>query len=337
MTGLFILACLYTLYVARAFLLPVVLAVLLKFVLSPLVGGLKRLRIPEGLGALIVLLALVGALGAAFYELAGPAFEWMDRAPGSMRRLEEKLRELKAPVERMSAATERVEEMAQVGDAPPRQVEVADPSLGERLFQNVWNFSANAFVMLVLLYFLLASGDLFLRKLVRVLPTFSDRKRAVEILRQVELEVSAYLSTMTLINIGLGVAVGLAFYLLGMPNPALWAVMVALLNYVPYLGAIVGVAVMAVVAFLTFAETGEALLVPLAYLVINFVESYFVTPMILGRRLTLNPVVIFLGLTFWGWIWGITGALIAVPLLVAVKIVCDHSETLAPVGEFLGS
>jgi len=337
LSGLFVLACLYTLYFARVFLLPVVLALLLSFVLQPLVRGLKRLRIPAGLGALVVLLALVGALVAGGFYLAGPAVEWMDRAPGSMRTLEAKLRELKAPVERMSAATARVEEMTQVGEEGPRPVEVESQSLGQRLFQNVWNFAANSFVVLVLLYFLLAAGDLFLLKLVRVLPTLADKKRAVEILRQVQLEVSTYLSTLTLINIGLGAAVGLAFYLLDMPNPVLWAVMVALLNYVPYVGAIVGAAVMAVVAFLTFPETGHAMLVPAAYLVINFVESYFVTPLVLGRRLTLNPVVIFVGLTFWGWIWGVTGALIAVPLLVILKILCDHSESLAPVGEFLGS
>ncbi|HVF62326.1 MAG TPA: AI-2E family transporter [Thermoanaerobaculia bacterium] len=337
MNGLFVLASLYTLYFARAFVLPVVLAVLLSFVLQPLVRGLKKLRIPEGLGALVVLLALVGALAVAGYYLAGPAFEWMDRAPGSMRRVEAKLRELKAPVERIGEATARVEEMTQVGEEGPNAVEVESESLGRRLFQNLWTFSANAFVMLVLLYFLLAAGDLFLLKLVRVLPTLADKKRAVEILRQVELEVSAYLSTVTLINIGLGAAVGLAFWLLDMPNPILWGVMVALLNYIPYAGAIIGAAIMAVVAFLTFKETGQAMLVPAAYLLINFAESYFVTPMVLGRRLTLNPVVIFIGLTFWGWIWGVTGALIAVPLMVILKILCDHSARLAPVGEFLGS
>jgi predicted PurR-regulated permease PerM len=337
LTGIFVLACLYTLYVARGFLLPVVLAFLLSLLLSPLVRGLRRLHVPEALGALLVLLALVGALGLAVYELAGPALDWMDRAPGSMRQLEAKLRQLKAPVQRVSAATEQVEKMTRVGDDAPRQVEVAGDTLGERLFENAWNFSANTIVMLILLYFLLASGDLFLRKLIRVMPTRADKKRAVEIARQAQSEVSAYLATMTLINVLLGVAVGLAFYFLGMPNPGLWGLMAALLNYVPYLGALVGIATMAVVAFLSFQDTGQALLVPAAYAALNFVESYFVTPVVLGRRLTLNPVVVFIGLTFWGWIWGTVGALIAVPLLVVFKIFCDHSEPLAPVGELLGS
>jgi len=155
--------------------------------------------------------------------------------------------------------------------------------------------------------------------------------------RQVESEVSRYLGTVTLINIGEGTAVGLVAYLLGMPTPVLWGVMAALLPYIPFLGAMVGIGTTAVVALLTFQETGRALLMPLAYMAINFTQAYLVTPLLLGRRLTLNPVVIFLGLTFWGWMWGVVGALIAVPLLVIFKILCDHSERLAPIGEFLGS
>jgi predicted PurR-regulated permease PerM len=335
---LVVLACLYTLYFARGFLLPVVLACLLALLLAPAVRGLKRLRIPEGIGALLVLAVVVGTIGLALYQLTGPALEWLDRAPGSMRRVEQRLRQLKAPVEKVSEATERVERMARVEPgAAPREVEVAGEGLGARLFQNVWDFSADTVVMSILLYFLLASGDLFLRKLVRVLPTRADRQRAVEIAREVQSEVSAYLSTMTLINLCLGAAVGLAFHFLGMPNPALWGVMVALLNFIPYLGPLVGVATISVAAFLTFPEAGRALLVPAAYFALNFVESYFVTPLVLGRRLMLNPVVIFVGLTFWGWLWGVVGALIAVPLLVVLKIFCDRSERLAPLGEFLGS
>ncbi len=315
-----------------------VLACLLALLLAPVVRGLKRLRVPEGVGALLVLVVVVVAFAAAVYELTGPALDWLDRAPGSMRRVEQRLRQLKAPVEKVSEATERVERMARVEPgAAPRQVEVAGESLGARLFQNVWDFSANTVVMFILLYFLLASGDLFLRKLVRVLPTRADRQRAVEIARQVQSEVSAYLSTMTLINLCLGAAVALAFHFLGMPNPVLWGVMVALLNFIPYLGPLVGIATMAVVGFLTYPEVGRALLVPAVYFALNFVESSFATPFVLGRRLTLNPVVVFVGLTFWGWLWGVVGALIAVPLLVVLKIFCDRTERLAPLGEFLGS
>ena len=199
------------------------------------------------------------------------------------------------------------------------------------LLSSTQSVLAGAVVMLILLYFLLASGDLFLRKLVRVLPKLSDKKRAIEIARQTERHVSTYLATVTLINMGLGLAVALAMKLVGMPNPVLWGVTAGLLNYIPYLGPIVTAGVLTLVAVLSFDELGRALIVPALYMVINGLEGYLVTPTLLGRRLTLNPVVIFTGLIFWGWLWGIPGALLAVPILATFKIFCDHIPPLAPI------
>ncbi len=186
--------------------------------------------------------------------------------------------------------------------------------------------------MLVLLYFLLASGDLFLRKLIRVLTTLEDKKRAVEIARRLQEDISLYLLTITLINLGLGVAEGIAMHLLGMPNPLLWGVIAAILNFIPYLGAMVGMAVIAAVAALTFQTPGQILLPPLVYFLLTAAEGYLITPHIIGRRLTLNPVMILLGLIFWGWMWGIVGAIVAVPLLVSFKILCDHIPQLGTHG-----
>jgi predicted PurR-regulated permease PerM len=191
-------------------------------------------------------------------------------------------------------------------------------------------------VVIVLLYFLLASGDLFLRKLIKVLPTFKDKKRAVEIAREVESNISTYLFTVTLINAGVGVAVGVGVWLLKMPNPVLWGVIACVLSYIPYLGALVGVGILGLAALLVFDDLGHALAVPAVYLAVSFVEGNFITPLVLGRRLTLNPVVIFVGILFWFFLWGIPGALLAVPTLAVFKIVCDHVDTLAPVGEFFG-
>jgi predicted PurR-regulated permease PerM len=187
-----------------------------------------------------------------------------------------------------------------------------------------------------MLFFLLASGDLFMRKLIRVLPRVEDRKRAVEIARQVEEEVGRYLGTVTMMNLGIGTAVWISMALLGMPNPLLWGVMVFVSNFVPYLGSILCYVVIAVVGFLTFDTLGRCLLPLGVYLLLNFAEAYVVTPLVLGRRLTLNPVVLFLSLTFWGFLWGIPGAVLAVPIMVVFKIFCDHIEPLAPIGEFLG-
>ncbi len=337
LTGLFILAAFYTLYLGRAFFLPIILAILLSLLLNPVVRLLKKLRIPEGLGAALVVFGLLGVLGWGVYELATPAYEWVQQAPRSLRKVESKLREFKKPMQQMSKASEQVEKITTVGGAQaPPKVAVTTETLGERVFSRTTDLLANGAIMFILLYFLLASGDMFLRKLIRVLPSLADKKRAVEIARQIEREISAYLATITAINIILGLAVWGIMSLIGLPNPLLWGVLAAVTNYIPYLGALVMIGVLAMVGFVTFDSLGQALMAPGAFVGLNLLESYFLTPMILGRRLTLNPVVIFLGLTFWGWLWGITGALLAVPIMAVFKIFCDHSEALAPVGEFLG-
>ncbi|HEX6900346.1 MAG TPA: AI-2E family transporter [Thermoanaerobaculia bacterium] len=337
LTGMFVLALFYTLYLARSFFLPIVLALLLAFLFNPVLRWLKKLRIPSGLGAGIIVFGLLGLMGLGVYELADPALEWMEQAPRSFRNIERKLRELKKPVQTMSKATQQVEKMTQVtGGAQPRTVAVQTESLGEKLFSRATDFVANGMIMFILLYFLLASGDMFLRKLIRVMPSLSDKKRAVEIARQIETEISAYLATITLINVLLGLAVWGIMALIGVPNPLLWGVLATFTNYIPYLGAIIMIVVLAMVGFITFDDIGKALLAPGAFVGLNILESYILTPLILGRRLTLNPVVIFLGLTFWGWLWGITGAVLAVPIMVVFKIFCDHSESLASIGEFLG-
>lgn len=337
LTGLLILASFYTLYFGRAFFLPIVLAMLLNFLLSPVVRALRKLRIPNALGAALVVFGLLGGVSWGVYELSGPAYEWAEKAPATMRKLERKLREFKKPVQTMSKATQQVEQITDVGGGrQPQRVEVQTETLGERMFSQATEIVAGGLVMIILLFFLLASGDLFLRKLIRVLPSLADKKRAVEIARQIETDISAYLVTITIINVGLGLAVWGILTFLGVPNPLLWGVLATVTNYIPYLGAIVMIGVLAMVGFLTFESNTQAMMVPLSFVGLNILESYLVTPLVLGHRLTLNPVVIFLGLTFWGWLWGITGALLAVPIMVVLKIFFDHSEPLRPIGEFLG-
>ncbi len=339
-TGLFVLASFYTLYFCRSLLLPLVLAMLFSLLLSPLVRGLKRLRIPEPLGAGLVLLAVLGGVGFGIYELSAPATAWMQRAPQSLRAGEAKLHDLKRSVQRLGRATEQVEKIAEVspGSGPPQPAVAVQstPSLRERLLSEAADLVTGGGVMLVLLYFLLASGDLFLRKLIRVLPRLEDKRRAVEIARQVERDVSGYLSTVTTINLGLGAAVAICFALIGVPNPLLWGAMVTITNFVPYLGPAINYGVFAMVGLLTFNTVPRMLAPAGVFLVLNVLEAYLITPILLAKRLTLNPVMLFVGLTFWGWLWGITGAVLAVPIMVVLKIFCDHIEPLAPIGEFLG-
>jgi predicted PurR-regulated permease PerM len=228
--------------------------------------------------------------------------------------------------------------VAATGSTTPRvqEVTLAGPTLMDRFVETSAAFLAGALETLVLLYFLLASGDLFLQKLTKMLPEFKDKKKAVAIARETETSISMYLSTVALINVLEGGVVTLVMWALGMPNPVLWGVLVLFLEFVPYLGALVMVGVLTLAALSTFDNVPHIIAVPASYLAINLIQAYVVTPLLLGRRLTLNPVAILIGLILWWEVWGVAGAFIAVPLLATLKILCDHIETLAPVGEFLG-
>lgn len=336
--GLFALAVLYTLFAARILLLPIVLAILLSFILWPVVRALRRLRIPEALGALLVLAGMTVAAGYAVYALSGPATTWLAAAPQALRRIEQRLQVVKDTVADVQAATSRVEQIATVsgGDAPT-VVAVQGASLSSLLLASTGEIIATGVIILVLAYFLLASGDLFLRKCLRVMPTRRDRDLLVAMAQELQNSISGYLFTVTLINAGLGVAVAAAMALLGLPNALLWGAIAAAFNFVPYIGAAVGIACVAAASLITFGTLGEAIVPPAVYLLLTTIEAYLVTPAVLSRRFTLNPVVVLVGLLFWGWIWGIPGALIAMPLVMTVKIVCDYVPALGTVGEFLSN
>lgn len=336
--GILVLMVLYTLYFAATLLLPITLALLFSLLLSPPVRWLTVLRIPPPVGAAVVMLVLLGGVGQGIYLLSGPAGEWLDKAPHSFREVEWKLRALKKPIEEVQKATQQVEKLTVLEDGDKTvEVEVKEPSLTRTLISSTPIVLAELGVCVVLLYFLLASGDNFLRKLVRVIPRLQDKRRAVEIARRIQHDISSYLFTIALINAGLGVAVGTALYFLDMPNPALWGAMAAALNFAPYLGAIVGVVVVGMAAMLSFNDLSQAALVPAVYLGLTTLEGQVVTPLIVGRRLAISPVVVFLGITVWGWLWGIPGVLLAVPLLAIFKIICEQLEPLQGIAEFLGN
>jgi predicted PurR-regulated permease PerM len=336
LTGIFVLGCFYTLYLAREFFLPVMLAVVINFLLWPAVRTLARIHIPEALGAGLVIGACLASIGFVSYEFSGPVSTWINRAPQLAQKIERSLTSLRKPVDQVSKATDRLTEPAPAAGPKPQSVVIKRAPLIDSLVAQGWRILFGLAVLVILLYFLLASGDLFLRKLIHVLPRFEDKKRAVTIAREIEFQISRYLVTAALINAGLGAAGALVFWLIGVPNPAVWGMMGAVLNFVPYVGALTTITIVTLVATATFPSLGHALLAPAAYLALAAIEGNFITPYIIGRRLTLNPVVIFIGLTFWGWLWGIPGALLAVPMLVMFKIFCDHTEPLAAIGEFLG-
>jgi len=334
-----VLALLYTLYFSREFLLPIAFAVLLDFLLSPIVRVLARVRIRPPLGAGLVMLALLGGVSVGVYELAGPVESWAAAAPETVATAREKLGKLLRPLERVQRTAEQVESAASVTTGTPtkaQQVVVRGPTLVSRVFGTTQRLLAGLLEVTILLYFLLAAGDLFLQKLIKVLPTRREKRTAVEIARETESSISAYLMTAASVNAGEGIVVSGAMYLLGMPNPALWGALVFVLEFIPYLGALTMVVILTIAALTTFDSVAHALFVPGTFLLINLIQGNFVSPLLLGHRLSLNPVALFVGLAFWFWIWGIPGAFIAVPLLATFKIFCDHIESLAAIGEFLG-
>ena len=335
LVGLFIIAIVFALYSARAFLLPIAVAILLDFLLSPVVRWLRRLNIPEPISAALVLLSLLGVMGVTAYNLAAPAAQWMQRGPEGMAEVRRKFETLRRPVEQVTQAAQQVQNATGQQSTTPT-VKVQGQTFASRIFGGTLNMLAFALSVLFLTYFLLASGDLFLQKLIRVLPQFRDKKRAVSIAREIEAQVSTYILSTTAVNTGLGIVTAIAVGLLGLPNPALWGLVVALLNYMPYVGAIASMALLGLAALLTFDTVGRAIVVPVVFWAINMVESNLVTPLVLSHRLQLNTVALFIGMTFWWFVWGIPGALMAVPMMAVIKIFCDHFDSLAPVGEFLG-
>lgn len=218
-----------------------------------------------------------------------------------------------------------------------QRVVVEGPGVATSLVGSAPGVVAQALFTLVLLFFLLASGDMFYEKIVQVMPSFRDKRRAVLIARDIERKLSHYLFTITAINAGLGLAVGIALWQLGMPNPALFGVVAFLLNYIPYIGALAGVLLTAGVGLVSLPDASDAFVAAGVFLALTSIEGQFITPVFVGRNLQLNTVVVFLSVTFWAWVWSVVGMLVATPLLVAVKVFCEHIPALEPVGLFLSA
>jgi predicted PurR-regulated permease PerM len=331
------LALLYTLYFARDFLLPIVIALLLDLLFSPVVRALTRIGVSAPIGAAVVVIGLLALVSFGVYELSTPVERWASEAPKTVAMAEARMKKLMKPFERVRRTAEQVE-TATTTAAPPKTTEVVvrGPGIVARIFGTTQRFAAGALEILILLFFLLAAGDLFLQKLVKVLPQLGDKRTAVQIARKAESSISTYLITALAVNVGEGLVVAGVLFLLGMPNPGLWGALVALLEFIPYLGATIVVVILTVAGLTTFESVTHALLIPASFLAINLLQANVVSPMLFSRRLTLNPVALFVGLAFWWWIWGIPGAFVAVPLVATFKIFCDHIDALAPIGEFLG-
>jgi predicted PurR-regulated permease PerM len=329
---------LYTLYFSSTVAIPLVLACMFNLVLTPVVLALARVRIPAPVGAGLVVLFVLLVVGLGVLTLAQPAADWLRRLPYVIDQLADRLDFVQVPAKQLKEAEEALTNLGAPAPDTATQVVVMPRAitLREMLFNETSRFMIGAGTTLVLLYFMLAMGDKFLRRLVAALPDFGTKKQVVEIAHQLQSDMSHYLLTVSVINVAFGAIVAGAMFATGMPNPLLWGVMAGILNYVPFLGHTVSAIIIAVVALLSFPELGTAFIPPGLFIVIAALEGNVITPMILARRLTLNPVAVVAALLIWGWMWGIVGLLLAVPLLVVAKIACDKIEPLHPVGEFLG-
>jgi predicted PurR-regulated permease PerM len=335
------LSVLGALYVGKDVILPVVLAVLLKLLLQPIVDFLcARLRVPPVASALILILLLFGSIAVIGFSISVPASGWIQKAPGVLPSLKEKLNVLRQPIDFMQRAFKEIEEVAAPGANDPnaptvkvREQSAIAASLARGTLATVGRF----FATMVILFFLLAAGDRLLRGFIEILPRISDKQQAVDIAFEIQRSIGGYLLTISVMNAVVGIVTGLAMWSSGLGDPILWGTMAFLLNYIPILGPLTGIGIFLVAGILALDWPWFALLPAFLYMLIHIAEGELVTPMLLARRFTLNPVVVIVSLFFWHALWGIPGALLAVPLLAMFKIVADRIEPLKPIGHVIGA
>lgn len=311
-------------YAARGLLVPVVFSILASFILSPAVRALANARIPRGLASLVIVVAVLCVAGGLVSALSEPAQQWMERAPVAVERIEKRIKELRRPLKAASEATQRVISLGQDDGKGATRVVAETPNVVVSVLKEAPALLTSIVASVFLVFLLLMHGDEMMRKIITFVPKLSGKKEFVLGTRQVQVELSRYLLTVSVINVGLGLATALALFLLGVSDPLLWAGVVALMNFAPYVGPAVTAFVLLVVGFAEFTNVAEALAVPGVFLLLHAIEGQLVTPLLLGRRLALDPVVIFIGIGVFGWMWGFAGLLMAVPMLACIRIVAQH-------------
>jgi predicted PurR-regulated permease PerM len=333
--GLFALAVLAGCYAAAEIALPIVLAFVLSLVLQPAMRQLERLHLPRAIAALLIIVLLFGTLAGLGTALSGPAGSWAQKLPSGIPKLQERLRFLSRPITAVEKFADQAQGLTE-GDQPKAvAVAVQGSGLSDRLLTGTRSLASGFLETVLVLFFLLVSGDIFLRRLVEILPRFKNKRQAVDIFQQIERDVSAYLFTITIMNLAVGVATGAVMALCGVGDPLLWGTVAFLLNYIPILGPMIGVAVFLLVGLLSIEPLWLAFLPAGLYLAIHLAEGETVTPMLLARRFTINPVLVILALVFWYWMWGVPGAVLATPMLAITKIICDRTRPLTAFGHFM--
>ena len=332
---LVLLAALGACYIAAEIILPVFVAFILNLVFRPAVRSLHKLHVPRSAAAILVIVLLMASLAALGTALSGPAAAWGEKLPNALPKVQERLQFLIKPVANIQKTVSQAENVT-VGEKPHTvNVAVAGTGLSDRLFSSTRVLVIGIFQALLVLFFLLISGDTFLQRFVEILPRIQDKKRALQISRQVERDISAYLRTITLMNILVGASTACIMYLCGVGDIILWGTVAFLLNFIPILGPI-GAGIIFIFAGLLAKDTiGAAFLPAGLYFAIHLIEAELVTPLIISRRFTLNPALVILMLIFWYWMWGVAGAILATPMLAILKIIFDRSANLKAVGHLI--
>ena len=347
-----VLATVFALRWAAEVFIPLMLSLLAVYALSPVVDRLVRWHIPRAIAAALVLLAIGGATGSTGYLLADSAGQLVDSLPVAAQKLRQAVRlrgsARTGTLDTVQQAAAQLEQAAEENSAKVAARKGVARVIVERPSFNVRDYLWSGTVGLLgaagqlalvafLTFFALASGDIFRRKLVKITgPSLQKKKITVHVLDDVTGHIQRYLLVQILTSAVVGVATGLAFWALGLENAAVWGIIAAVTNLIPYLGSIVVMGASALVAFLQFNSIEMALLVGGASLLIHTLVGNVLTPWLTSRSSSMNPVAVFVGVIFWGWLWGVWGLLLGIPIMMVVKAVCDRVEDLQPLGELLG-
>ncbi|MEB8431863.1 MULTISPECIES: AI-2E family transporter [unclassified Cocleimonas] len=324
--GLFIIGVLFVLHVGQSLLIPVFLAILISFMLTPVVLFLMKLRIPRAMASFLVLLISSSLIVLSFNSLSTPAGEWLEKLPKEIRNIDRRLKVFKSSVDNVKEATKKIDDLTEMatGDSSSGQTVQTKPGIVAKMLDSTQSFIGGFLIFIVLLFFILAFGHSLVRQLGRYWKRLEYETNIIKAISDTQQTISRYLFLITAINIVLGLIVAGVMWWLGMPNPLVWGASAALLNYIPYVGPLINISIVAVVSLSTFNTPFNILMPPLALLGLNLLEGQFIQPFFVGKMLTVNPVIVFLFILFWGWIWGVLGIFMAVPILVSIKIILDQ-------------
>ncbi|WP_254656322.1 AI-2E family transporter [Jannaschia sp. CCS1] len=336
--GIFLILLLQALVWASDFLIPVTAACLGYFVLNRPRRWLARIGIPPFVSALLFVAILTLFIGLLLVQLSAPAAQFIEDLPSLIEQIQDKLQDAGGTLEAINDASVAAEEIVADQDQETVSVEVvSDTGFAATLFSMAPGFLSRIMFALLLLFFLVASGDMFFIKTVQSFDRFRDKRRAVEVMHAIEDRLGYYLGGITVINFGLGIAISIAMALWGLPGALVFGFMAFCLNFVPFLGGLLGASIAAAVAFVSLDGTWVAAGVFATYIILTSIEGQFVTPMLISRRMRLNTTVVFLTVAFFAWIWSVMGMVVALPILIVIKIACDETDSLRTLGRFLGA